>query len=160
MLPPLNSYTIVLLGQSLIIVLLFRIQFKHVTSISSKIYKAFLGVPCLYGAWWHGVDQMQLLSRFNKLRLLTRRQIQSIKFLYKLLHNAIDCPFLPNEVSFRVPRIGSRHRADFSLDKARSKIVQQNPIYLMCSSFNTLSNLCDIYYHNLGFIVNSFVSTK
>ena len=107
-----------------------------------------------------GVDQMQLLSRFNELPLSTRRQIQSIKFLYKLLHNAIDCPFLLNEVSFRVPRIGSRHRADFSLDLARSNIVQQSPIYLMCSSFNTISNICDIYYHNLGFIVNSFVSTK
>ncbi|KAK9875548.1 hypothetical protein WA026_009356 [Henosepilachna vigintioctopunctata] len=66
-----------------------------------------------------GVNHDELLSRFSLMSLQSRRQTLSLvlfKFLYKLLHNSIDCPPLQFTLRFRVPWQNSRSTELFHLE--------------------------------------------
>lgn len=100
-----------------------------------------------------GTDHAQLLTRHNFTPLRTRRILISITFLFKLLHNLIDSPFLLSKVNFLVPRPSSRRQLAFYCNLARTNVMLRSPIYNICSIFNEISGLCDIYNLSLKIIL-------
>ena len=90
-------------------------------------------------------DHNKILTRFGELPLTIHRDSQLLSFLHKLLNSKIDCPFLLEQLSFHVPRVGARHQPTFSLTFARTNIMLQSPIHKMCLNFNQISDLSDIF---------------
>lgn len=91
-----------------------------------------------------GINYNYLTSRFNIISLDLRRICISLTFLYKLLHNTIDCCALLGIIKFNVPRINSRHNPTFRFDIPRTNILLKSPMYVMCQNYNNLCDLCDI----------------
>lgn len=105
-----------------------------------------------------GADHNLLLARYNEQPLKKRRDIQSVSFLFKLLHGIIDCPLLLEKIDFHVPHVRSRHQNAFRLKVARTNILYQCPIYNMCQNFNYLSNICDIHSDSLNIIKTRLIN--
>lgn len=91
-----------------------------------------------------GISYSLLLNKFNFVSLEKRRAISSIKFLYNLLHNKIDCPYLLSQINFLVPRQQSRQSLTFYNERARTNVYIKSPIYSMCSNYNKICQYCDI----------------
>lgn len=91
-----------------------------------------------------GYDHILLLNRYNVKSLETRRKCSSISFLYKLIHNAIDCPSLLSQLYFLIPRPNSRHNFTFYCSYSRTNILINSPIHVMCDNYNKISHICDI----------------
>ena len=82
---------------------------NHCNSIE-RVQRRFLKM--LYHKKHHtyperGYELKFLLEEFDIQSLEVRRNISSIKFLYKLTHNMIDCPNLLHQLNFCVPRVHS-----------------------------------------------------
>ena len=101
-----------------------------------------------------GIDNNLLLDRFQLPSLELRRAIVSIKFLYNLLHNNIDCSFLLNKLSFFVPRLAGRNNYTFICDTPRRNYLVRSPVFIISNNFNKICQLCDIHQNSLNQIVN------
>lgn len=106
-----------------------------------------------------GVENGQLLQRFNIDSLAVRRKTLGIKFLYNILHNKIDCASLLAQINFRVPRLVGRYDSTFQLHRARSNILLQCPLYFVCSTFNSISSVCDISEDRLSGILKAIIES-
>lgn len=69
------------------------------------------------------------LERLNFTSLRFQRDLFAVKFLYRLLHDAIDCPNLLRQLNFSVLRVSSRLSTIFYCPKARTNIMLKSPIY-------------------------------
>jgi hypothetical protein len=92
-----------------------------------------------------GINQADLLQRFNMYFLGVRRIVASLTFLHDLLHNCLDCPPLLDSINFHVPRISSCSFVPFYCGKARTNIYLKSPIYLMCKNANDYCADCDLF---------------
>ncbi|KAG8274141.1 hypothetical protein J6590_004157 [Homalodisca vitripennis] len=63
-----------------------------------------------YGYLTTPIEELEL--RFNLHPLHTRRQLQDLQLLYKLVNGKLDCPDLLRQVNFYIPR-GTRSKAVF-----------------------------------------------
>ncbi|XP_046687862.1 uncharacterized protein LOC124373545 [Homalodisca vitripennis] len=61
-----------------------------------------LGVRMGYGYLTTPIEELEL--RFNLHPLHTRRQLQDLQLLYKLVNGKLDCPDLLRQVNFYIPR--------------------------------------------------------
>ena len=95
-----------------------------------------------------GISEINLLTRFLLNSLLVRRLTQSITFLFKLLHNKIDCIHIISKIWYSVPRINARYKTCFYLDTCRTNALARSPIFVMSNTFNGISHLCDINFDN------------
>lgn len=97
-----------------------------------------------------GYAQHLLLNAFNIQSLHLRRVLFAVSFIYKLIHNKIDCISLVNQISFRVPRLNARVSTTFHLPVARTNTLLRSPIYTMCNSVNDVGMICDIHHNSLN----------
>lgn len=97
-----------------------------------------------------GVANNELCSRFNLISLKTRRNCSSVIFLYKLLHNFIDCSDILEQISFNVPSYPTRNIVTFRQPQARTNIMLNSPMYVMCKNFNDICMYCDIFNCSLN----------
>ena len=104
-----------------------------------------------------GFDHRLLLQRFSFNSLETRRNIILIKFLFKLLHEKVDCSQLVQKICFLVPRINSRQTYTFYIPPYRSNILLKAPLQSMCNKFNLISDKCDINADNFKTICNFLI---
>lgn len=95
-----------------------------------------------------GYDHTLLLSRYDVQSLESRRKCSSIAFLYKLLHNSIDCTTLLSQLYFLVPRPNSRHSLTFYYPYTRTNVLLNSPINIICDNYNRISHVCDINYNS------------
>lgn len=102
-------------------------------------------------------DHGLLLNRFNFNSLLTRRIFLSVKFLYNLLNNKIDCNALLNEINFNVPRQCTRTHICFYLRPNRTYVGAKSPLSVMCEKFNSIANTSDIHFDTIVKIKESVV---
>lgn len=100
-----------------------------------------------------GIDNNLLLMRFDVQSLQVRRNSLFLKFLYGLLHNKIDCPFLLCQLNFKVPRLESRSTDVFYCRQSRSNLLDKSPISQMCSIFNSINGNVDIYFDSINRIL-------
>jgi len=85
--------------------------------------------------------------------LQLRRQLYSMKFLYKLLRGTIDSPYLLSKININVPSRTSRNRDLFVLAKMRTDALQNSPLQKMMSLYNKLSkihNEIDFFFDTKG----------
>ena len=101
-----------------------------------------------------GFPQAVLLQKFELDSLNTRRKIIAITFLYKLLHNEIDCVSLLSAINFHIPRISTRSQSTFKCSLMKTNIMYLSPIHNMCTVYNAISELCDINFDSLHHIIN------
>ena len=95
-------------------------------------------------------NQLFLLYLFKIRPLNARRIFQQLSFLFKLLHNIIDCSFLLSKIYFYTPRLNCRHFKTFHCMKVRTNIGLNSPIRVMCCCFNAIDIECDINHCNLS----------
>lgn len=91
-----------------------------------------------------GYQHSLLLNRFNLTSLDLRRVINSLKILFNIFHNKLDCSLLLGMFSLQVPRITSRQTHTFYNKMPRTNVLVKSPIYVMCNNFNKISYMCDI----------------
>lgn len=77
-----------------------------------------------------GFDNRTLLLMFNVPSLKQRRDILSLKFLFNLFHNKIDCPDLLSQFNLLVPRASARSSLYF-YSFARTNVVSRSPVSAM-----------------------------
>ena len=92
-----------------------------------------------------GLDQSELLSRFNLRPLSSLRSQAAVIFVYKLLNGSIDCSVLLSQLNLQIPRINSRNNLTFLCNKAQTNLMSKAPINFMCINANKLSAVCDIF---------------
>jgi hypothetical protein len=78
-------------------------------------------------------------------RRLERDQI----FLYKIIRNHVDSPFLLGNVSLRCPRAGSRSMATFSIPFSKSNYVRNTFLFRSCAVYNNVFKDIDLFKLNL-----------
>ena len=64
---------------------------------------------------YYDYDYQSLCFIFNLKTLESRRKISDASFLNKILQNKVNCPYLVNEISLRVPRRIMRYNPTFSV---------------------------------------------
>lgn len=101
-----------------------------------------------------GYDYQLMLNRFDFISLQRRRFVIGIKFLHKLLNNAVDCPWLLARINFNVPRPISRYHCSFYCSRSKTNLMIKSPINMLCSNFNSIdSNLLDIHFNSIHEII-------
>lgn len=124
----------------------------HIVAIE-KIQRRFLKNLHLqtYDIYPHrGYPQEDLLAMFTLDSLLKRRTVQSIIFLYKIIHNIIKCEDLSDNIYYHVPRITSRNSQTFFLPTPRTNVLTQAPLFQMCRNYNDVDGILDIFQTNVG----------
>jgi hypothetical protein len=133
------------------------------------LYNSFVRSILEYGSTvWnpqykkHIVCIENLQSKFNKyinfkckselndpvrgnVSLYNRRIERDMMFLFKLLHNEIDSPYLLSCIGFRCPRMGSRNRKLFNIPLAKTNYVANSVMYRLCNTFNENFPNIDIF---------------
>ena len=103
-----------------------------------------------------GIDHNILLNLFDLNSLEFRRNCTALQFLYKILHNQLDCVHLLNRINFLVPRQNARQHNAFYLNTSRTNIQVKSPMFNMCKVFNDISHLCDVNFDNLNYIIHTY----
>lgn len=85
---------------------------------------------------------------FRIMPLNKRFNILNCKFLYKLLHNIIDCPEIIERLNFRVNQSSSRNNSTFYLSFTSSNYMLYTPANILMSAGNSNKDL-DLFYTNL-----------
>lgn len=78
-----------------------------------------------------GISQEELLSRHQMTSLTARRDMQSAKFLLKIVKNEVDAPSLLSKLNFLVPRAAARQRDTFYQDMSRTNTLKRAPVQVM-----------------------------
>lgn len=86
-----------------------------------------------------------LLNEFDLISLRGRRLISASLFLYKLLNNLIDCPYLLSKIPFYTPRIAARNHNYFYLPNVRINVGYFSPIIKMCYYYNKFHIYVDLF---------------
>ena len=102
----------------------------------------------------HGIEYDILCSRFDFVSLQSRRGIASMKFLYKLLHNSIDCIDIIAQLNFNVPQV-SRSNLMFRCNRARTNMLIKSPIHVMCNNYNKICRYCDVFNSSFNDILRT-----
>nr|CAH7765605.1 unnamed protein product [Callosobruchus chinensis] len=124
----------------------YPIYATHILSIE-RVQKRFLKMLSLKSSGVYpdrGTEYSILLNTHSFVSLNTRRILNSLGFLHDLLHNNIICEYLLSKISFHVPLRSSRHSLTFYCDVSRTNVMRKSPVTVMCTNFNSLSDICDI----------------
>lgn len=95
-----------------------------------------------------GTDYITLLDRHAVESLTCRRECHGARFIWKLVHGAIDNPFLLASLNFRIPRLSSRSSSSFALPFSRTNLLQASPLSIMCRSADL--HYDDIFYNKIN----------
>ena len=94
-----------------------------------------------------GVDQGELLGRFQIPFLINRRKYVSIQFLFKVCRCLIDCPELLSQIKFHVPFKSIRLSPTFHLPTPSTDVLIKTPLFQAMRLFNDNCNdidACDL----------------
>lgn len=130
----------------------YNVQKNQLESIQRKFLK-FLNLRINGNYPERGYPQAMLLSLFNVSSLELRRILSSLKFLYFIHHNRIDCQYLLSKFNFLIPRLVTRYDTPFHLPRTRSNILYTSPIYIMSFNFNQISSFCDLHFSSCNEIL-------
>lgn len=98
------------------------------------------------------------LKHFKITPLSKRRELLDIVFLYKLIHNMVDCPQLLGNLNFRIPPKRPRFRIKpFHPPRRRTVLGSNSPVARMSGLYNDCSKHVDIFYDSLPGLKNSIV---
>ena len=96
-----------------------------------------------------------LLDTFHIPSLTLRRINLGLSFLFKLLHNNVDCIYLLSKLLFLIPRISARNCVTFYIQASKTNLLAKSPITFICFHYNSISSDCDIFNCNLKTLLNT-----
>ena len=105
-----------------------------------------------------GFSHNTLLSSSSVDPLCIRRNTFALSFLFKLLHNEIDCSHLLNQINFNIPRLGGRQHPIFYCSACHTNVMKKSPVYTMCTLFNSICDACDINCDTRETIISTYLS--
>lgn len=124
---------------------IYSIHIDHIESVQRRFLKYLMFMEDgVYPE--RGYDYSIMLNRFSFSPLRDRHVTSAVKFLYKLLNNNIDCPYLLSEINFNVPRLSVRQHTSFYCPPSRTNVMAKSPISNMCTLYNIISNSCYIHF--------------
>ncbi|KAK9878540.1 hypothetical protein WA026_022437 [Henosepilachna vigintioctopunctata] len=100
-----------------------------------------------------GFDHSILTDSLGIELLKLRRERFGLTFLFKILQNSIDSPFLLSKINIRVPRPGLRRNNTFYVTYSRSNVMSRSPINFICNLYDVCCGRCDIYFDRLAVIL-------
>jgi hypothetical protein len=94
-----------------------------------------------------GYSQTILLERFSFKTLSERNKLMNLLFLYKILHNLIDCCSLLSQINFCVGKhsITTRSKNLFYLSTPRTDFLKFSPLNNMLNISNSVGDLVDLF---------------
>lgn len=132
---------------------LYQVHNTNIETIQRKFLKFLMYI--LDGTYPdRGYDYEVMLDRFQVVSLLHRRNVLSVKFLYNIIHNNIDCPKILNAITFKIPRLESRYETMFYIPRSRTNIMCKSPIYVMCNNYNRICKITDINFDSITDIIS------
>mgnify|MGYP005983473333 CR=1 FL=1 len=98
-----------------------------------------------------GMPQQDLLNRYNFTSFLNTCKRFYMVFLFKLLHNGVDCPILLSQITFNVSSrsVLSRYYDLFYLPVPRTDIAKFSPMFTMCRIGNVFHREVDLFSSSL-----------
>lgn len=91
-----------------------------------------------------------LQIQFNIPKLSCRREYFDIVFIYKLLNNRIDSPFLLSQLSLYVPSHNLKKHKLFFIEHKRTNYLLSSPLHRMMLLVNNIYNELDFQFHSLS----------
>ena len=88
------------------------------------------------------VDYDNLLRRHNFQSLFSRRKEYGAHFIWKLIHNRLDCSNILSLIKFHVPRLNSRYASTFDFSTPKTNILRRAPLTTMCHD-------ADVFYYDI-----------
>lgn len=107
-----------------------------------------------------GADQDQLLARYDVLSLSNRRDMHSLIFLFKIIHNKLNCPSILSQLNFNVPLVTTRHTNTFYLLTPRTNLLKFSPLFCLCSIYHRVQHNLDIFYCTINCIKKLFLNAQ
>lgn len=99
------------------------------------------------------------LCHFKMQSLSMRRDITDALFVYKLLHNKIDCPSLVKLIRFRAPSRYPRNKITPLCPPLRKSVLGANsPIPRLCKIINDRSDIVDVHHDSINNFLRAFVN--
>lgn len=95
-----------------------------------------------------GIDYATLLTQHDMEALTYRRERHGARFVWKLVNDAIDCPFLLSSINLAVPRLCSRYSCTFAIPFSRTNMLHTSPMITMCRAANLHYN--DIFVDSIN----------
>ena len=92
-----------------------------------------------------GVEQNDLLNRFQIPLLQKRRRYLLTHFLFKVCRSLIDCPDLLTQIGFHVPTRAVRSPPVFHLPTPSTNFLIIAPLFQSMSEYNKTCNDIDVY---------------
>ena len=112
------------------------------------VYPHYLSCP---------VSTTDLLKEFNCRPLFQRRFIADQIFLFKILNNKIDCPYLLRGLSFHIPGKCTRSKIMFNKKKCRVNIYKTSPSQRLMYGYNNVCSELDPFSISLKCYKNSIL---
>lgn len=110
---------------------------KTIENIQAKFSRyLFKKVNNFYPTYPEQISYSLLIENLDLLKLEDRRELEKMKFLYKIINNNIDAPQILSKISFKVPRPGLRQRNLFF--DIQNNISPKSPITSSMKTFNNL----------------------
>ena len=104
------------------------------------VQKRFLKYVCYkQKVMYYNYDYSSLCTKFNMTTLEKRRNICDATFLNKLMQNKLNCPYLNNEISYRIPVRNAR-----ILRSSRSRPTFYVEYRLLCRKHSFLPRVLDL----------------
>lgn len=122
-------------------------QNKYLSQIQNNFLR-FLSFQChIYRAPHSDYNTINRL--FSILPLQKRFEQLNLKFLYKLLHNIIDCPELVKRLNFKINPQNSRHKQLFYPPNISTKYMLFSPSNTLMAIGNSLNDV-DLFHCSLN----------
>lgn len=131
----------------------------HINTLESLLRKflKFLAFKLDHQYPHIGIDQGQLLARFNCVSMARRRDMQGVLFLFKLLNGLIDSSDILQKIYFRASTASTRSTSLFYFPSARTNVLMFSPLYRMCRSYEEVEEDIDIFNTTIGLIKSKFL---
>lgn len=115
-----------------------------------KIQKKFLRFLYYkkYGTYIFDIPYKALLHEFRYETLESRRKKSALTFLFKIIHYKVDCSYLLGNISFNYNPYFTNRSDVFYLDRPRTNIGVNSPLYRMCNLANSVKKDLDIFQFN------------
>ena len=82
--------------------------------------------------------------------------MSTIIFLYKIIHDKINCPQITSLIKFRVPRLLARTSNILKIPTPRTNVLNSSPLHQICINYNNIEHRLDIFNCKIEDIKNIY----
>ena len=105
-------------------------------------------------------DYTSIKSLLNLPSPASRRDLADISFLYKLINNHIDAPYLLEHISFNIPAYNNRTTHIFYLQSHSTNYLKNSPILRAMTLCNKIAPNIDCFFSPLASILKTYITNN